>query len=219
MFVYAFRQYSASQIGSVVRQVRCEKCGGDFTCEVIRRAKGYGHSPYGFFRQSAQAEAVEEARWNLNKKLKTAVEPVPCPKCGWFQLHMVKELRRRDLRWMLWTAWIGAALAWLSAAMGWVTATEAFSQPIDANRGAGVLALIAGGAVWAMVIIGTRNLLGTRIDPNKNHASRPTAEAAHRVHRGFGFNPALAKDMENAAAARVKHPLRAAGTSASRVHG
>ena len=114
MFFYAGTEYSAARTGSMVKQMRCEKCGGDFSYEVVRRTMGVAHSPYGLRNKAAQAEALNVAAKKLVKKLKSAVDPVPCPKCGWFQEHMVKELRRRDQRWMLWVGWVGATLAWAS---------------------------------------------------------------------------------------------------------
>jgi len=211
MFVFWYRQYTAVRTGSIEKHVRCEKCGGDFTYEVVRPSVGTAQSPFGVRNKGARAEAINEAGLQPTKKLKAAVDPVPCPKCGWFQEHMVKELRRRDLRWMLWTGWVVATLAWASAVMGLLASTKTFSEPLKADQGLQIFALVAGGAVWALTVVGGRKLLGKRINPNGQLAgSNPIAmgwpSQEIRATKGFAFDQALAQDASGKAAPRANEP-------------
>ncbi len=51
------------------------------------------------------------ANRRLRKELDFAVEPVACPKCGWFQPEMVSEARARAFAWAYWTVLGFVALA------------------------------------------------------------------------------------------------------------
>jgi len=161
------RLYTATRMGRAVKLLRCERCGGEYSCEVIRRTKGEGISPYFLRNAAAEAEAVEEAEQKLADELAAGIEPVPCPDCGWFHKKVVNEMRRRSYRWMLWTGWVFAGLLWVSAAMGLVAATEAFTVAPHQDQAVGVFVLMGIGLVVAMVFVGGRTMLIGRIDPNR----------------------------------------------------
>jgi len=178
MFIYAFRQYTAWRQGTAVKHVRCEKCGGDFSYEALRRGSGSGHSPYFLSNEDARHEAISQARSSLAKKLEAAIEALPCPKCGWVQEAMVRELRRRSKRWIVKAGWLLAILAWASAGIGVLTATEAFSKSLDEQNGSIIFMLFAGGFAALFVFLGLGHLWGQRINPNKGYAgpTKPLAQ-------------------------------------------
>jgi hypothetical protein len=89
-----------------VKVVQCEQCACKYGYQAVRRAVGSGSSLYFLDNDGANSRAKNSARKQLAKKLARAVDPVGCPKCGWFQPEMVREIRRRTARGLIWFAWI-----------------------------------------------------------------------------------------------------------------
>jgi hypothetical protein len=100
MIWYFGRRYTTKLTGSIRQRASCEKCGSAYTYLVTRQGLGQGTSPYMLDNAGAAERAREAAQRRLNDKLQKAIDPVPCPKCGWVQANMVEEARRRRLRWM-----------------------------------------------------------------------------------------------------------------------
>jgi len=46
----------------------------------------------------------------LQKQLDADCDPVPCPKCGWYQEDMIKKIRRDHRVWIYWVG-VGAIFA------------------------------------------------------------------------------------------------------------
>jgi hypothetical protein len=104
MFIYVGKNFTAAFSGAVARDVTCEKCGCAYHYQLVRRGQGTGSAPYYINQGGAQRRAEKGAKKSLEKQLKRDIDPVPCPDCGWFQSPMVRELRKRSLRWLNWAA-------------------------------------------------------------------------------------------------------------------
>src|SRR3712207_6028564 len=103
---------------SATKQVTCEKCACAYEYEAKRKStqqvKGSAAMTGGLVGGLAgalvgaavdaatgndgEANARGKAQQKAYAKLRTAVDPVACPDCGWYQADMVLEARRRA-RW------------------------------------------------------------------------------------------------------------------------
>jgi hypothetical protein len=99
-FVVFGKEYTSYTWGDVDKFVHCEKCGTDYVYRAFRNVVATAMSLYFLENQGASERAQERAQNKLDRTLESAVEPVPCPSCGRFQKDMVREARRRHLRWM-----------------------------------------------------------------------------------------------------------------------
>jgi hypothetical protein len=102
--VYWGTRYTSTTTQHLIKQVTCEKCGCPFAYELVRQAAGMGSSAYNVGNQGAQQRAQQRAQATLNAMLANDEDPVPCPRCGWFQQSMVRKNSR--FTW-LWTPWGG----------------------------------------------------------------------------------------------------------------
>lgn len=82
---------SAFTHGVLWKGVRCERCG----CEYVYRVARSGEASQHFYGGgvSAVAGASDAARHDLQAQLWSAVEPAPCPDCGWLQADMIHAAR------------------------------------------------------------------------------------------------------------------------------
>ena len=110
--------------------------------------------------------AAQRASDNLRKLLERECEPVPCPKCGWFQRDMVKrvwEARYRPLFLLLWglLGTVGAVVGPASflAIVSGAEARERISY-------LGLFLLWGGFLATAGVLLTLKFLLVWRFDPN-----------------------------------------------------
>lgn len=95
MIPIVFTTLTATSTGRVVRCVTCESCQADYVFTFDATAKGTSTSLYGMGMKSVERKAIREAQAAVDHELKTGVRVVPCPSCGWYQAHMVDELRNR----------------------------------------------------------------------------------------------------------------------------
>lgn len=82
---------------TVPRYVLCEHCGEEYVYELNRT--GYGEAGFGLTSDQNQVYvwAVRAAWVDLDRKLATGAEAVPCPSCHKYQRHMLPAARA--LRW------------------------------------------------------------------------------------------------------------------------
>lgn len=80
--------------GSIPQSVCCEKCRLDYVYLSTRIARGTGTNPLFLAGQQADREAEQQARQRLAEAFEHAVDPVPCPGCGWFQQNMIAPARQ-----------------------------------------------------------------------------------------------------------------------------
>jgi hypothetical protein len=80
----------AVRSGSVVKQVKCENCSGEYVYLLRRTATA---------RAPCRQETVErQAEEKLKRLLQRGFEVVPCPVCGWYQKEMVARVREEMSR-------------------------------------------------------------------------------------------------------------------------
>jgi hypothetical protein len=84
--------------GKTTKVVRCEACGRHYAYALQRTGRGHdkGEVGLGWINQVALAQA----KANLQERLDTGIEAVPCPACGWYQSSMIPEARRLHRPWM-----------------------------------------------------------------------------------------------------------------------
>ena len=175
MFIIAYqRTYRSAQTGSAVKNVHCEQCGKHYSYEVVRRAMGSGSSPFLLCNSAAKSWAQKAAGRKLAAALARAIDPVPCPDCGWFQSNMVAEMRRRGHRWILWIGWGLAGTCWFCALLWFIVAMHTMSRGIEHSQAVLAAALAGIGFVIAGLFVGIRHMLISTVDPNW-HAERGAA--------------------------------------------
>jgi hypothetical protein len=95
MFFYFWRTVAVSMTGTVDVRVRCENCEAAYRFRVARSATGSGHDAGMLDEIAAMKVAERKATDELESRLQSAIEPVPCPSCGWFQRSMWRAYRRK----------------------------------------------------------------------------------------------------------------------------
>ena len=171
MIFFVTHTYTSAITASVVRKVKCEKCGCAFAYEMIRRGEGVAESAYASNEKSADHHASERARKSLQRRLRRGVDPVACPDCGWYQTEMVQELRRRELRPLLWVGILVPILALVVIAMALLTA-GGISRMDHGDWH--ILACVTWVAIAASgASLGTRYWVQCRLNPNRDYPMRP----------------------------------------------
>lgn len=169
-------QYFSDTAGSVMRAVCCEKCGHQYQYELVRRGVGTASTVYGIASDWAQERAAAKAERVLQQRLKTGADPVPCPRCGWLQADMVREINRRRYRALRWWGWrLGLACLPFLLLILYVLVSSRLWPPPTSN-GRIMLAAALGGTVLGLglplVIV---PLLKRLFDPNANYRTRLAA--------------------------------------------
>jgi hypothetical protein len=173
MHLYFGRSYTAAVSGARIKEVRCEKCGQTYFYRLVRRGEGRGTSPYYLNNRGAERRAQAGAERKLAKLLERGVDPVPCPDCGWIQANMVREIRRRKLRWMNVFSIAFAILFGVIIGIWIPTATKGFERPMKQDDWAvlgvmaGLLVVTAGGP-WLL-----RQMLLRLRNPNRYYPQCP----------------------------------------------
>jgi hypothetical protein len=161
--VFGFsRTFATSLAASITKRVECEKCRCTYFYHLAR--------PYATKRARTTTRA--EARAELRAWLKHESEPVPCPKCGWIQAYMVRELLRASHPWM---SWLGKAIFIVTfTLLGGLLLGLSIARP-DRVKPAlpyfGAAALVASAAGGAL--LARRHVLTQRIDPNRDYPQHP----------------------------------------------
>jgi hypothetical protein len=167
---------SAKRAGARHTNVRCEKCDEWYHYEIVRTGRGESRS-ISEDAAAAGAELVAAAR--VTQELDRGVEIVPCPKCGWVQADMVKELKRRTGQWLLLHIKIAVAAAAILFAVHvgmrlFATPDEPHPRIIEVRY-----SIIAVGVAAMLVVL--RLMLQRQVDPNIGHPSRRAAPLATAV--------------------------------------
>jgi hypothetical protein len=93
--------YTTTTRGSMLKLAACEQCQAEYVYRLERMATGTGSSLLFVDNEGARNRSASRAERRLNQILDRAVDPVPCPACGWYQKAMVAKARRLHRRWML----------------------------------------------------------------------------------------------------------------------
>jgi hypothetical protein len=163
--------------------------------------------------KGAQRQAAERARRSLEKRLRRGVDPVACPDCGWYQAQMVRELRRRVLRPLIWVGIVPPILALVVIAMALLTAGGV--SRIDGSGWRIIAGVVGVAAAAAGASLGTRYWVQCQLNPNHDHPMRPQsypgAPAPWKLDAsGFAVSPRIpptpALDQSNDSVLQYERP-------------
>jgi hypothetical protein len=87
------RWFQADVTEAAQKIVECEKCGIRYVYTMWRTGVGREISILHLENEQAKRLAEEYARKNVAETLAAECEPVPCPKCGWFQAPMIERAK------------------------------------------------------------------------------------------------------------------------------
>jgi hypothetical protein len=95
--VIRFKVHTVASTGSTLKIVNCEYCRKQYLYRVKRTVHGEGNSLLYGDEDGAKLRAIRHAQEELDTALKTAIDVVPCPGCGWIQEDMQVLARRQHL--------------------------------------------------------------------------------------------------------------------------
>ncbi len=186
MFVYYGKQFQAESAGALVVGVDCEKCACRYYYELARIGTGMGVAHYGIGAGRAQRTAASASERDLQKRLESEAELVPCPNCNWISHELVRGYRRTRyrplLKLALGTGFFGVVISLISA---W------YLQGTFGGDRIRPYVLYGGPALFIALAIGILILqwgLRSLIRPNRNHPHPPNLPP--------GTPPALLLDEE-----------------------
>jgi hypothetical protein len=164
-FYYSYTDFTASKRGSALKLVECEQCQTEYVYCLERTADARVRSEYHSANEEALSRARELAQQNLQKVLHDAIDPVPCPACGWYQWDMVVEARRVHHGWMVNA---GCAFFPVIFLLFFVFAFLAFLgvTPVSWQQ---FLILAAVLAACGIALVAIKFVLTIFLNPNKEH--------------------------------------------------
>jgi predicted RNA-binding Zn-ribbon protein involved in translation (DUF1610 family) len=158
--------YTATMMGSTVKEVLCEQCGAEYLYQMQRSSEGAGTSLLFVDNDGAQERARERAAASLRSKLEKGCDVVPCPSCGHVQQHMFKKARKAYGYWMYVTGLLLFIPAFISLIAAIAVEVRADRDP--SLRGVAKGILIGGGACLAsgLGLLITKGVRSRGYDPN-----------------------------------------------------
>ena len=93
MFVHWAKHINAERIGGRMVRVACARCECEYFYKFTRVGTGTGTAHYGLGVGRATATANKEAQKDLDRRLATEAELVPCPKCNWINDELIAGFR------------------------------------------------------------------------------------------------------------------------------
>lgn len=124
MSIYIWTTHRASNTGTRLVEVRCEKCDGTYFYELTREGSGTECSAYFLFEDWARDTAATKAKSDAERRLASEAELVPCPHCNWINEELIEGYRRSCYRgWIEQSIWaaiivIGFCVLLLSCSVG-----------------------------------------------------------------------------------------------------
>jgi hypothetical protein len=184
--------YTSMIHGTMHKFVPCEQCGVEYVYLLERIASGSSSSFLFLDNSGAEERASAKADAALRRKLERGVDAVPCPKCGWYQDHMIPAARRAHRLWML---ILGACLTIGVLPLGLIGAL------LNSNENAGPtipwftfqvgLAAIAILGIGLMIV---KLIAGWCFDPNSQPVEARIQIGQSRVLYWFNENRKFAND-------------------------
>jgi hypothetical protein len=123
-------RYSARASGRVPRFVTCEQCSHGYGYWLERTGFGGAHSYFGIGMIGGRDRAASRAEANLEQRLRTECDAVPCPSCGWYQEHMIPQARREKFGWLYRGGWIVFAGAFFLLILSGCAIGPLLSKPL-----------------------------------------------------------------------------------------
>jgi hypothetical protein len=172
MHFYHARRFHSALVGTRLREVTCEKCSCRYVYEFTRIGSGTATAPYGIGCTRAARIAAERAQRDLDHRLESEAELVPCPKCHWINDELIMRYRQGCYRrWARSAAWLGIVGTVSSLVGSWFVS---IGPAID--HGALPYLLIGGPSAsmaLAASILLLRHVLRQRIRPNRDYPLPP----------------------------------------------
>ena len=94
-------KYTSTVSGRVPKVVDCAACNKQYVYFLERTATAEATSFLFLENEEAKQSAADEARIELLGRLARSCDPVPCPRCGLFQVHMLARAKALHRAWML----------------------------------------------------------------------------------------------------------------------
>jgi hypothetical protein len=168
----------ATATGLTLRLVECESCRHQYgyLLKAVATVRAGGSESRG---GQAVDEAAKVAKAKVKKRLKHALELVPCPDCGWVQDNMRALARKAHLRWLM---YVSAALCFLAILLS-AGATVTLAVTRRASEGILlylVVAVVAFGLI-GLGLLALRLLLATLHEPNRSNPNRQRQLGAQRA--------------------------------------
>jgi len=196
MFVhYHAKVINAERVGGRLVRVACTRCGCEYFYKFTRIGVGSAQAPYGLGVDRATRKANEKAQKDLDRRLGSEAELVPCPKCNWISDELVAGFRRGRYRDLGDAAGLIAAAGVVTGVILGVAIGVAAPAALPYVLIIPVGFLFVGGGLLLL-----RGWLRGRIRPNQDHPLPPKLPP--------GSPPALLKDPTSGAllAAKQEQP-------------
>lgn len=150
--------------GQEAKLVTCEGCGMEYVYVVERTVERSAEGLLFSNDEELARRAAAKAERALEKALERAVDPIPCPACGWYQEHMLPAVRRAHARgWFVAGACLMVAALPLGVIGGFLN--ERRFQPPHLPWPL-FLALLGVAFALGLVLAVTKSILSSGFDPN-----------------------------------------------------
>src|SRR5262249_46676161 len=97
-FHYHAKTMNAEKVGARLVRVLCTRCGCEDFYKFTRTGSGSAQAPYGLGVGRATAKANAKAQKDLQRRMASEAELVPCPQCNWINEDLVAGFRRGSYR-------------------------------------------------------------------------------------------------------------------------
>ncbi len=171
MIVHWSKHIRIERLGKRVVSVVCDQCACEYCFPLIRIGTGNSSAPYSIGVGRATKAAEKQAEKDLERRLKTEMELVPCPKCYWVNEELVQGYRRGRYR-ELGKAAVAFAIIGLCCALPiiWLYV----DNPAVAGPPSILFAVLCGFfELAALSLYWLRNFLRSRIRPNLRYPDPP----------------------------------------------
>jgi hypothetical protein len=155
--------------GCLPKRVRCEECDHKYYYVLQRSATGEGTNLLFIDKKGAQRRSVRNAKANLQQALSSECDPVPCPKCGWYQQDMVRRARQLHHRWLAQAAlWVFSAAAVLAVlAIVTIFLEQRLQHEVWQNIRNLLWILAAACVILSLAFGATKLIVSSGYDPNQ----------------------------------------------------
>ncbi len=185
MLFYFGQRFDSATAGTRLVGVECDQCATRYFFELARVGTASAAAPYGLGSDTAADIASAGSQTELQERLASEAELVPCPACHWINEELVSGYRQSRYRAVLPLAFFiavaGLAASFMSALFVWNgPQVDHWLLPW----------FLAGGTSISLAIFGllqlVRNIARSRIRPNREFPATPRVPA--------GTPPALLLD-------------------------
>ena len=165
---YHFKQINVERVGGRLVRVLCPRCSCEYFYHFTRVGFGSDQAHYGLGVDTATLKATRKAQKDLDRRLASEAELVPCPKCKWIPDELIKGFRRGSYRNLSRAARVVAFIGFAATVMDVTLFTLAAKTFLLY-----LVPLAAGLWLLSGALIVQRNWLRSRIRPNENHPQPP----------------------------------------------